>query len=312
MKMEDAHMIVERKLGTDDQSLVWVETLVEQDADRQKLQQAYGLTDEILTYVTDENERSHYDRDEYLNTQLFVLHVPVVIDEVAQRSITRPITLLLKGNRVFTITTKRTQWVNELLEEKLKRETITDTNQFVLISFFILFDQFIGPIRRINAEQNRLDRQLNQSPDNKDLIALSNLQQSLAYFVSATRNNTMMVINLDNTPFGKQLSDKNRELLMDAVIEARQTSEMTATEADVVDRISSTFNNVLNNNLNDTMKFLTIWSLVLTIPTIVTGFYGMNVKLPIANSPISWIFTIAITVGFMVGIAQYLRHRHFW
>ncbi|GEO75177.1 Mg2+ and Co2+ transporter [Levilactobacillus namurensis DSM 19117] len=305
-------MIVEHDLGGDAHALTWVTAMVEDDADRQKLQTVYGLTDEILTYVTDVNERSHYDRDEYLNTQLFVLHVPVVVDEVAQRYITRPVTFLLKGNRVMSFTTKRTQWVNQLLMDRLKLDQITDTNELVMISFFILFDQFIAPIRKINAEQNRLDKQLNQSPDNKDLIALSNLQQSLAYFVSATRNNAMMVVNLNSTPFGKQLSDKNREHLADAVIEARQTSEMTAIEADVVDRISSTFNNVLNNNLNDTMKFLTIWSLVLTIPTIVTGFYGMNVKLPIANSPLSWVFTVGIMLGIMALVAYVLRHQHFW
>jgi len=178
---------------------------------------------------------------------------------------------------------------------------------------FILFDQFLAPIRKINAEQNRLDKQLNKSPDNKDLIALSNLQQSLAYFVSATRNNAMMAVNLSNTSFGRQLSDTNQERLDDAVIEARQASEMTSIEADVVDRISSTFNNVLNNNLNDTMKFLTIWSLVLTIPTIVTGFYGMNVRLPLANQgSVSWLITVAIMLGVMVWVALMLKHRHFW
>ncbi|MFC6208123.1 magnesium transporter CorA family protein [Levilactobacillus tongjiangensis] len=305
-------MIVERKIGTGEQDLVWVMAMVEGEEDRTALQTTYGLTDEILTYVTDENERSHYDRDEYLNTQLFVLHVPVVIDQVSQRYITRPVTFLLKGNQVFSITTKRTQWVNQTLTERLKLQQISDTNEFMLIGMFILFDQFIPPIRKINAEQNRLDRQLNKAPDNKDLIALSNLQQSLAYFVSATRNNAMMVVNLNSTPFGKQLSDKNNEHLADAVIEARQTSEMTAIEADVVDRISNTFNNVLNNNLNDTMKFLTIWSLVLTIPTIVTGFYGMNVKLPFANDAISWVFTVLLMLGVMGLVAMMLRHRHFW
>ncbi|MFC6273994.1 magnesium transporter CorA family protein [Levilactobacillus tangyuanensis] len=305
-------MIVERKIGTSDQNLVWVMAMMEDDSDREALQVKYGLTDEIITYVTDVNERSHYDRDEYLNTQLIVFHVPVVVDQISQRYITRPVTFLLKGNQIFTITTKRTQWVNQTLTERLKLETIADTNEFMLIGLFILFDQFIPPIRKINAEQNRLDKQLNQSPDNKDLIALSNLQQSLAYFVSATRNNAMMVSNLSSTPFGKQLSDRNNEHLADAVIEARQTSEMTAIEADVVDRISRTFNNVLNNNLNDTMKFLTIWSLVLTIPTIVTGFYGMNVKLPFANQGLSWVITVLIMVGIMIWVAIALRHRHFW
>ncbi|WP_125580304.1 magnesium transporter CorA family protein [Levilactobacillus cerevisiae] len=305
-------MIVERKIGTGEQNLVWVMAMIEDDADKESLQVTYGLTDEILTYVTDVNERSHYDRDEYLNTQLFVLHVPVVVDQISQRYITRPVTFLLKGNQVFSITTQRTQWVNQTLSERMKLQQISDTNEFMLIGLFILFDQFIPPIRKINAEQNRLDKQLNQAPDNKDLIALSNLQQSLAYFVSATRNNAMMVVNLNSTPFGKQLSDKNNEHLADAVIEARQTSEMTAIEADVVDRISNTFNNVLNNNLNDTMKFLTIWSLVLTIPTIITGFYGMNVKLPFANDTISWIFTVVMMLGIMGVVALLLRHRHFW
>lgn len=305
-------MIVERKIGTGEQNLVWVMAMIEEDADKDALQVTYGLTDEILTYVTDVNERSHYDRDEYLNTQLFVLHVPVVVDQVSQRYITRPVTFLLKGNQVFSITTKRTQWVNQTLNERMNLAQISDTNEFMLIGLFILFDQFIPPIRKINAEQNRLDKQLNQAPDNKDLIALSNLQQSLAYFVSATRNNAMMVVNLSSTPFGKQLSDKNQEHLTDAVIEARQTSEMTSIEADVVDRISNTFNNVLNNNLNDTMKFLTIWSLVLTIPTIVTGFYGMNVKLPFASDAISWIFTVLLMLSIMAIVALLLRHRHFW
>lgn len=306
-------MIVEKKIGAKDQDLVWVMTMVEDDTDRETLQVKYGLTDEILTYITDENERSHYDRDEFLNSQLFVLHVPVVVDQVSQRYITRPVTFLLKGNAVFSITTKTTHWVNTLLSERLKLHQIYDTNELLLVGMFILFDQFIGPIRKINAEQNRLDQQLNKSPDNKDLIALSNLQQSLAYFVSATRNNAMMAVNLSNTPFGRQLSDTNQERLDDAVIEARQTSEMTAIEADVVDRISRTFNNVLNNNLNDTMKFLTIWSLVLTIPTIVTGFYGMNVKLPLTEyGGISWLITVAITLGIMVWVALMLKHRHFW
>ncbi|WP_407885570.1 magnesium transporter CorA family protein [Levilactobacillus sp. N40-8-2] len=306
-------MIVEKKIGAKDQNLVWVMTMVEEEADRDTLKVKYGLTDEILTYVTDENERSHYDRDDFLNSQLIVLHVPVVVDQVSQRYITRPVTLLLKGNCVFTITTKNTHWANTLLNERLKLDQIYDTNELLLVGMFILFDQFLAPIRKINAEQNRLDKQLNKSPDNKDLIALSNLQQSLAYFVSATRNNAMMAVNLSNTSFGRQLSDTNQERLDDAVIEARQASEMTSIEADVVDRISSTFNNVLNNNLNDTMKFLTIWSLVLTIPTIVTGFYGMNVRLPLANQgSVSWLITVAIMLGVMVWVALMLKHRHFW
>ncbi|MBY7146619.1 magnesium transporter CorA family protein, partial [Levilactobacillus brevis] len=55
-----------------------------------------------------------------------------------------------------------------------------------------------------------------------------------------------------------------------------------------------------------------IWSLVLTIPTIITGFYGMNVRLPFASDAISWIFTVLLMLGLMGIVAIMLRHRHFW
>lgn len=73
-------------------------------------------------------------------------------------------------------------------------------------------------------------------------------------------------------------------MLEDVVIESEQVSRMIETELAVVGRIGDTFNTIANNNLNDTMKVLTVWSLALTIPTILTGFYGMNVGLPGAHT----------------------------
>ena len=68
-------------------------------------------------------------------------------------------------------------------------------------------------------------------------------------------------------------------------------------------------NNILNNNLNDTMQFLTVWSLLLTVPTIVTGFFGMNVSLPILNKPIDWVIITIGTIAVMAWLLWYLR-RH--
>lgn len=68
----------------------------------------------------------------------------------------------------------------------------------------------------------------------------------------------------------------------------------------------------MNNNLNDTMKFLTVWSLVLTIPTILTGFYGMNVKLPIANNSLDWVVIIILMVVLMVWLVFLMKKNHFF
>lgn len=70
------------------------------------------------------------------------------------------------------------------------------------------------------------------------------------------------------------MNASEEEMCDDIIIEVQQSSQMIKVYSEVTEEISKTSNNILNNNLNNTMQFLTVWSLLLTIPTIVTGFLG--------------------------------------
>ena len=86
----------------------------------------------------------------------------------------------------------------------------------------------------------------------------------------------------------------------DNIIEAKQLVEMTDLHLQILRQISGTYNNVLNNNLNDTMKFLTVISILMTIPDIVTGFFGMNVQIPLTELRYGWaIILFIIALGWM-------------
>ena len=100
------------------------------------------------------------------------------------------------------------------------------------------------------------------------------------------------------------------DLFEDVQIEGEQVQRMFEIETQVVDRIDHTLNSLANNNLNDTMKFLTIWSLTMAVPTIITGFYGMNVKkLPLAGMQDAWMLTLGISVALIVAMLIMLK---FW
>lgn len=94
------------------------------------------------------------------------------------------------------------------------------------------------------------------------------------------------------------LTENEEEQLDDALIEAKQLVEMSQLSAQILAQLEGTYNNVLNNELNDTMKILTLLSILLTIPSIVTGFFGINVPLPtvLTHSPIGWIMVIGISI----------------
>ena len=79
------------------------------------------------------------------------------------------------------------------------------------------------------------------------------------------------------------------------MIELEQGLNTTKIQLKLVDNISNTFSAIVSNNLNNVMKILTSLTIVLTIPTIIGGIYGMNVKLPFAEHEYSFWIIFAIT-----------------
>lgn len=72
------------------------------------------------------------------------------------------------------------------------------------------------------------------------------------------------------------------------------------------------FASVISNNLNVVMKLLTAITIVLSIPTMVASFYGMNVDLPFQNYKHAFTFTIilSITLSSMLAFV-FARKRYF-
>ena len=87
---------------------------------------------------------------------------------------------------------------------------------------------------------------------------------------------------------------------------------MATMTSNIIERISNAYSKVLDSNLNNTMRFLTIYSIVLTIPSIVFGFFGQNVHLPFESSPIGWELTIMVMLVLAVLTMWLLMNNHWW
>ena len=71
---------------------------------------------------------------------------------------------------------------------------------------------------------------------------------------------------------------EDEDLLEDVQVENRQAIEMATIYREIIDGTSELMSNVINNRLNNTMKYLTSITLVMAVPTIISGLYGMNVN----------------------------------
>ncbi|MDN6119872.1 MAG: magnesium transporter CorA family protein, partial [Lactococcus sp.] len=80
----------------------------------------------------------------------------------------------------------------------------------------------------------------------------------------------------------------------------------------LLENLSDLFSNIVTNNLNIIMKIMTSATFIMTIPAIIAGLYGMNVKLPFQNvSYAFWLIVLAATLISWLVFRIMIRKRMF-
>ncbi len=86
--------------------------------------------------------------------------------------------------------------------------------------------------------------------------------------------------------------------------------DMLEDHRDVIEGLSDTANTLTSYRINEVMKILTIISVIMLPLTLLSGIYGMNINLPLAGHPLSFIFILVLMAGLAGGMLLYFRKRH--
>lgn len=266
----------------------------------------YDIDDEIITYSQDRNERAHIEYDSLTDTFVLIFNVPDP-KKIDNHYETIPMVFLIKGHRLITLTNKKNQFVVDEMKRYIELNNTITIFKFLFSSLFIITDTFFPYVEEMDLERKIISDKLKNKTTKKTLLSLSDLEIGIVYFVSATRQNKVLLEQMKTSMVYKVLDENEKEELQDALIEARQLVEMTKLSSQILQQLSGTYNNILNNNLNETMRVLTVLSILLTIPTIITGFFGMNMPLPLENNAMGWVITIGISTILWFVLSYLLR-----
>ncbi|MGX4685454.1 magnesium transporter CorA family protein [Vagococcus sp. JNUCC 83] len=298
-------MLIEHEINA---SLKWVETHHLSETEKNILRETYKIPEETLEYVTDIYERSNYIKDVENDLDLVIIHVPTKQPREI-RYVSRPVSFLVQGDRLFSFNEGESTVNYEGVKQAIASEEMLTPMIFLFELIRELVDRYLPILREISKERQQLDDLLTEKVKNKDLVRLSYLQQTLTFLLSASENNLETLEQIKRSKLGQSFDGETMERLEDAIIEANQVSHITELESDIVDRIARIFDSIMNNNLNDTMKFLTVWSLALAIPTLITGFYGMNIDLPRFSSDYEWIYVVILSVVLIMWLIMFINHK---
>lgn len=261
---------------------------------------------DFLVDSLDIDERARVETDDFGNT-LIVVRIPIFQGDQEEIPFTTlPLGLIILSDAVVTVCRKDNPILDEFIQASADINGSTKKNKYVLNLFNKIVISFLGQLKEINKRTNQVERELHGSLRNEELIKLLNIEKSLVYFTTSLSSNDIMFNKLLK---GKVLSinEEEQDILEDIIIDNKQAIEMASIYSNILSGLMDAFASVISNNLNVVMKFLTSFTIILMFSNLVAGLYGMNVTLPLQESPNAFIFVLI--VSFMLSMVSVVVFR---
>ena len=225
---------------------------------------------------------------------------------------TIPMGILLTQDLVVTVCSVDTPVIGDLSSCRVKGFSTRKKMRFVYQLLYRAATMYQQELRLIDRRRQALEKNLSGDLRDSDLVELHGLESTLVYFATSLRANATVLDRLTRYKRLEQYPD-DRELLDDVIVEIRQAIEMTSIYRDDIKGTRELFSSILDNRLNNAMKYLTSITLLMAVPTVVSGLYGMNVSsegMPFASSQAGFAIVLGLTLVICGVTAWFLHKKH--
>ena len=296
-------MFLDEQLGN---GCVWINLDVEKIKNLEDLSEIYGLDKETIEYALDKNERAHMDYNRENGTVTFIYNV-LDLEKAKDYYEAIPMTFIVENKRMITISNHKNAYVIDQMLAYLDSHELLSIYKFLFASLEIISNAYYPIIEKMDKSKDEVNSLLRQRTTKKNLFALSDLETGMVYLTAAAKQNRLLLEHIQGHALYRRFNEVEREQFDDAMIEAHQLVSMTDLISQVLQQLSASYNNILNNNLNDSLTVLTIISVLLAVLAVITGFFGMNVPLPFTEEPNAWIYILMTSLILWVALSQWLK-----
>lgn len=331
----------------------WVNVVAPSEEERSWLETEVGVLPEFVRSALDEEETSRVEFDEDENQIFVIVDYPVVEaggtggagkgakakakakakgkdggdkkgdkahadgsrSSRALQYDTMPLTLVFLPEKglLVTISIRENEVLDDLRRGRMRGVDTRYRTRFLLLALLHISQLYLVYLRRIDRLSSSTEERLHASVRNEELIQMLNLEKSLVYFSTSLRSDE---VTLNKIAQGRiiPLYEDDRDLLEDVLVEIRQAIEMANIYSNTLSGTMDAFASIISNNLNIVMKLLSVITIVMAIPNIVFGFYGMNVELPFDGVALldNWVFPLVLAGGACLGATLIFKRLGMW
>ena len=288
----------------------WI-NVIDPSAEEIELLASWEIPHDFITYPLDLDERSRSEREDN-GGMLILLRIPYFQGvQVDVPYITIPMGIITAKKWIITVCRRQNEVLQELTSGRVHGLETGKRNRFILRLLLVTAGRYLNHLRKINRIVDTLEDQLQASQRNRELLELLKYQKSLVYFTTALRSNELMMERLQRWQLFRMFPE-DEDLLEDVITENQQAIEMVNISTNILSSTLDTFASIISNNLNGVMKFLASATVVVSLPTMVYSFFGMNVPLPYMEHDLMFfgILSVSVLISVIV-ILVFLRKDWF-
>lgn len=305
--MLSIHKTIDKKMTRLDaiQDGCWINLTYPTEDELNTVSETLNVDPGFLRAALDEEETSRIDTED--GQTLIIIDVPAVEKDDAVVYSTIPLGIIVTEKHIITVCLKESSIVKDFQDGLVKNAETQKRTRFILYMLLQVAKRFLQYLKQIDKIYNYMERHLYKSQRNKELIQLLDLEKSLVYFNTSLKANE---VTLEKILRGRiiTLYEEDHDLLEDVLIEVRQAIEMANIYSSIISGMMDAFASVISNNLNVIMKVLTSITVLLTVPNIIFGFYGMNITAGLPLDQFWWIPLILAVV--IIGLVALILKRH--
>ncbi len=274
------------------------------------LSERFDLPLDFIHDAEDVEERPRVDNED--NWLMVFVRVPCksIDDDGDTVFSTAPLAIMVRDDVFVTVS----YFDNEVLDDFIKwsqRKRFQSCKGYDLLLSLMLSTSvwYLKYLKQMNAMMTAAEERLEKKMDNDELMRMMGLGKFLIYFITSLKGNATV---LARVKMRLRLLPHDRDLLEDVEIESQQALDTASIYDNILKRQQEAYSSVIGNNLNRIMKTLTVVTILLMIPTVIAGYYGMNVPNGMENHWLGFPLAIAISVVLMACVYFFIRHSKFF
>lgn len=270
-----------------------------------------GIPYDFIRDPLDDDERSRIEKEDQF--VLTIVDIPVSVADEKDSALydTIPLGMIVADNCFVTVCLEENPIISQFVQNRMKGFFTYKKTRFMLQILYVMALYYLRYLRQINRRTNEIERELHESMKNKELYSLLSIEKTLVYFLTSLKSNNIVLEKILKTNYLKMYED-DTDLLEDVITEIKQAVEMAEIYSNILSGQMDAFASITSNNVNVVMKFLTAITIVISLPTMIASFYGMNVDIPGQNIPHAFLVPLLLSIFIaVVTVVLFWRKKYF-